>query len=392
MTRRLLPAAAAFALAFIPPAPAAAPAAAYFPGSAWRTSTPAAQGINGDTLAAIDAEFAAGAHGYIDAMLVIRNGYVVLDRRYKQPYDSLFTGPDRRDWQYNYQHPSWHPWYRKTDLHTLQSVTKSVTSVLTGIAIHRGELPNDSVPVMPYVAGQVTTEADPRRDRMRVRHLLDMTAGIKWDEWSYNYADSANSCIQMEASQDWVKYVLSLPMDKEPGDSFVYNSGATELLGAVLQKATRTQLDDYARAQLFKPIGVKEFFWKRTPTGLPDTEGGLYLAPGDLARIGYLYLHDGVWDGRRLLPEGWVARSTTPVLEIRPGGAQYGSLWWMPSRRYSGPRAFMAMGFGGQRLVVVPELNLIAVFNGWNIYGKPEVNTGAMLARLVSATEPAKRT
>jgi CubicO group peptidase (beta-lactamase class C family) len=360
----------------------------YWPTAGWRTSSPQAERVNADSLAALDAAFAAGKHGYIDAMLVIRNGRVIYERRYTQPYDSLFTGPDRRDWQYNYQHPNHHPWYRKTDLHTLQSVSKSVTSVLTGVAIHRGDLPHDSVAVMPYLAAYPVADQDPRRARMTLRHLLTMTAGIEWDEWTASYADSSNNCIQMEASNEWVRYVLSLPMAREPGDTFVYNSGATVLLGAVLQKATGQRADEYAKQHLFAPLGITAFHWKVSPDGVTDTEGGLYLAPRDLAKIGYLFLSDGVWDGRRLLPEGWVARSTTPVLEIRPGGAQYGLLWWMPPRSATGPRAYMAQGFGGQRLIVVPDLGLIAVFNGWNIYDKPELGTGAVLARLVAATTP----
>lgn len=383
--RSLLLLALALPLAGLAPRPRAPD---YWPTAGWRTSTPAAEGMHADSLAALDAEFAAGRHGFIDAMLVIRNGKVVYERRYQQPYDSLYTGPDRRDWQYNYQHPAHHPWYKGGDLHTLQSVTKSVTSVLTGVAIHRGDLPHDSVAVMPYFPAHRVPDQDPRRTRMTVRHLLTMTAGITWDEWTASYSDSANNCIQMEASDAWVQYVLSQPMAREPGDTFVYNSGATVLLGAVLQQASGLRADTYARRHLFDPLGISSSHWKVTPDDVADTEGGLYLAPRDLAKIGYLFLTDGVWDGKRLVPAGWVERSVTPVLEIRPGGQQYGYLWWMPPAQAAGPRAFMAMGFGGQRLIVVPELNLIAVFNGWNIYGKAELNTGMALRRLVAATAP----
>ena len=148
--------------------------------------------------------------------------------------------------------------------------------------------------------------------------MLTMTAGIRWDETQAEYTDAENSCALMEGSKDWIRFVLDQPMAAEPGSTFVYSSGVTELLSEVLRKATGKHADVYAAEHLFGPLGISRFYWKKTPTGHPDTEGGLYLTPRDLAKIGYLYLKDGVWDGKRILPEGWATAST--MAQTSPAG------------------------------------------------------------------------
>jgi CubicO group peptidase (beta-lactamase class C family) len=286
---------------------------------------------------------------------------------------------------YNYYDPAWHPYYKRTALHTMQSVSKSVTSALIGIAIARGEISNIDVPVLPYFSA-FKVKPDPRRDRMRLRHLLTMSTGIRWDESSTSYTDAKNNCAEMEASDDWIQYVLDQPMAAEPGTTFVYNSGATELLSYIIKQATGREADDYAKEHLFAPLGIDDYYWKRTPRGLADTEGGLYLRPRDLAKFGYLYLKDGVWDGKRILPADWTKESTRWHIDAGRSGRGYGYKWWLLSRKGQGTYdAYAALGYGGQRLIVVPELDLIAVFTGWNIYDKPELNPQLALDRVVAA-------
>ena len=284
----------------------AAPGAPW-PTKAWPEATPESQGYDRAVLDALSSEFAAGKHGYIDSMLVIRHARVIYERTYKQDYDKLFVGKGEPG-IYNYYDPGWHPFYKRTALHTMQSVSKSVTSALIGIAIGRGQLPGVDAKVMPFFSAfQIPPDA--RRDRMTLRDVLTMTTGIAWDEESTEYTDPANNCAVMEGKEDWVRYVLEQPMAEDPGKVFVYNSGATMLLSELIRKTTGKEADDYAKEHLFAPLGI-DFYWKRTPKGLADTEGGLYLKPRDLAKIGYLYLKDGVWEGKRILPEGWVRAST----------------------------------------------------------------------------------
>jgi CubicO group peptidase (beta-lactamase class C family) len=266
----------------------------------------------------------------------------------------------------------------------MQSVSKSVTSALIGIAIGRGEIPGVDVKVMPYFSA-FKVPPDPRREHMTLSDVLTMTTGIRWDEESTEYTDPANNCAVMEGKDDWVRYVLEQPMAEEPGKVFVYNSGATQLLSYLIRKTTGKETDDYAKEHLFAPLGI-DFYWKRTPAGLADTEGGLYLTPRDLAKIGYLYLKDGVWEGERILPEGWVRASTKSRVATNEKTYGYGYKWWVVSRKGSGSYdAYAAWGYGGQLLIVVPELELISVFTGWNIYDKPSLDPGLALARVLGA-------
>jgi len=360
------------------------------PGSTkvWPESTPRAEGIDPAPLDAFDRDLAAGKYGYVDSMLVIRHGKVVYEKAYDRAadYARLFAGKGAPG-IYNYYDPGWHPFYKGTKLHTMQSVSKSVTSALIGIAIGSGEIPGVDVKVMPYFA-DYGINPDPRRDRMTLRDVLTMTAGIRWDEGSTEYTDPRNNCAVMEGKEDWVRYVLEQPMAEDPGRTFVYNSGATVLLSYLIAKTTGKTADDYAREHLFEPLGI-EFFWKRTPRGLTDTEGGLYLTPRDFAKIGLLYMRDGLWNGRRILPSGWAKSSTQPLVDTNEKPFRYGYQWWvLPQGEKRPADAYLAWGYGGQLLLVVPSLDLIAVFTGWNIHDKPELDPRVALERVLGAVRP----
>jgi len=343
--------------------------------------------LDATVLDRLDADLSRGKHGYVDGFLVIRNGRVAYEKTYRHDYAKLFqAAPDRVPGPYNYYDPAWYPYEHGSDLHTMQSVSKSVTSALVGIAIRRGEISGVDAKAVPYFSAY-RVAADPRRERMTLKDLLTMTSGIRWDETTVDYTDPANSCARMEASEDWIQFVLDQPMAAEPGSTFVYSSGVTELLAEVLRKATGKQADAYAAEHLFGPLGISRFYWKKTPTGHPDTEGGLYLTARDLAKIGYLYMKDGVWDGRRILPEGWAAASTRRQSDPTGEDAtmKYGYQWWvLPGKTPS----YAGIGYGGQLLVVVPSLELIAVFTGWNIYDKPALTAEFARDRVLEAIRP----
>ena len=343
-----------------------------WPTDGWPRAEPAARGVDGDVLEAIAGEIEDGAWGYVDAMLVIRGGHAVFERAFEHDYAQANEGRRGAGGIYDYFDERWHPFRGDTGLHTMQSVTKSVTSALVGVAIARGELEGVEQPLLGYFPDREVDDADGRKARITLRDVLTMRAGLRWDEWSYGLDDPRNDCIALEACDDWIGFVLAKPMATDPGTTFVYNSGATQLLSGVLARATGKPCDDYAREHLFGPLGIDAFEWKRTPRGLPDTEGGLYLTPSSLAKIGYLYLADGVWDGRRILPEGWVEASTRAwVDDIRPSNDRadpgYGFKWWI--ERAGEHVIWSARGFGGQFLLVAPQADLIAVFTGWNVYG-----------------------
>jgi CubicO group peptidase (beta-lactamase class C family) len=350
----------------------------------WPTASPEAVGLDAAALAALDEEAAAGRYGYLDSILVIRHGRIGFERHYSHDYDSLFSGKGAPG-LYNYYDPAWHPFYQRTPLHTMQSVSKSVTSALIGIAIDRGEIPDVNVKVMPYFSA-FKVAPDERRDRLRLWDVLTMTTGIRWDEFTADYTDQKNNCAQMEATDDWVQYVLDQPMAAEPGTTFVYNSGATELLSYLIRKTTGKNADDYAREHLFGPLGIHKYAWKRTPLGLADTEGGLYLEPRDLAKLGYLYLHDGMWEGKQIVPATWVHQSTRWSIDTPWHAAGYGYQWWVLSRQSDTSYAvYAAVGYGGQYLIVIPQLDTIAVFTAWNIYDGRALDIRVALERVLAA-------
>lgn len=367
-------------------------------GQDWPASTPAAAGVNGAVLDSIDAEIRSGQYGFVDRMLVIRRGRIVSDQSYRYDYDRIYGDSARVasplnahhfSSSYNYYNPWWHPTYRRGDLHTLQSVTKTVTSVIFGVAVTRGDFPGINRPVLSFFDEGSVANVDDRKRRMTVRHLLTMTGGIDWDE-NLPYVDPRNAAVGMEASHDWVKFTIDRPMAREPGTSFNYSSGETQLLSYIFHKATGLDIEEYAARHLFGPIGIERWFWKRTPAGLVDTEGGLYLEARDLARIWYLMAHGGEWHGRRVVSADWVKESTASAVAVGTGPAapHYGYKWWLyPNPAEPGRFVLAGSGFGGQLPLAFPERDLVVVFNGWNILpGRPSLPLRRIIERLVKAT------
>ena len=291
----------------------------------WAVSAPQSQSMNADSLLAFDNDIAAGKYGNVDGMLIIRHGKLLYQKAYKHDYDKIYgdsaratsaLNPYDPGGQYNYYNPWWHPFYRRGELHSLQSVTKTITSVIIGIATARKEFPDLSTTVLSFFDTTDVKNIDDRKRIMTIRHLLTMTAGFEWDEM--NYSDSENDCGIMEASFDWIQYVIDKPMAVEPGSTFNYNSGASELLAYIFRKATGKDIEEYAATNLFAPLGITNYFWKRIPTGLADTEGGLYLKAADLAKIYYLFLREGNWNGQQLVTKEWVKASVSPVITAGP--------------------------------------------------------------------------
>ena len=343
----------------------------------WPVVKPAAVGLEAGALASLDADIAAGKYGLVDSLLVIRDGKQALARSYPHDYENIYAELARRDGPlnhdmngpYNYFNTQFHPYYRHTSMHTMQSVSKTVTSITIGIAMGRKEFPVDlDAPVLKYFDDYRIANLDERKQRITLRNLLTMTAGFEWNE-DLPYNDPKNSCDVMEANYDWVQYVINQPMAAEPGKVFVYSSGVTQLLSHIFKKATGKNVDDYAAQYLFQPLGIS-YHWKQTPTGLPDTEGGLYISPASLAKIGYLFLKNGQWQGRQIVPEEWVKNSVKSAITVEDEGRHwgYGFQWWLhPWGNSLEKSAWAARGLGGQELRVVPEYNLIVVSTGWDL-------------------------
>ncbi len=363
-----------------------------WPAKEWTISAPAAEKMINDSLKAFEADINSGKYGYVDGMFITRNGKLIYQRSWKHDYEKIYgdnagttspLNPYDPGGPYNYFNPWWHPFYRRGELHSLQSVTKTITSVVIGVATTRNEFPDLSKTVLSFFDTSQVKNIDDRKRRMTIKHLLTMTAGFNWNE-NLPYSDPANDGIAMEASFDWIKYVIDKPMAFEPGQTFAYNSGASQLLSYIFRRSTGKDIEEYAAQYLFAPLGISDYFWKRTPTGLADTEGGLYLRPADLARIFYLFLQNGNWDGRQIVSTGWVQSSISPVMSLG-GGTKYGYKWWL--YEYENSRlAWFGSGFGGQFPIVIPEYNIVAVFTAWNVLpGRPGLGRNIIVSRLLNA-------
>ncbi|MEO1216678.1 MAG: serine hydrolase [Bacteroidota bacterium] len=352
----------------------------------WPVSSANKEGVDQVVLDEIHADIQAGDYGLIDHFLLIRNGKIIADHSYEQDYKSIAKNYDTTNHMYNYDHPDWHPFYQGTKLHSLQSVTKSITSAALGIAIDKGHLSGVNIKIADLFKDYKFDSDDPRMMQMKLEDLLTMQAGIKWDEASYDEAD--NSCVLMEASEDWIQFVFDQGMDMEPGKQFEYNSGASVLIGKVIHLVTGKYADEWAEEKLFKPLGIENYYWKKTPLGEIDTEGGLYLSSHDLAKIGYLFLHKGKWEGKQIISEDWIEKSISAIIpDLSPPGdgrePGYGYQWWVPEHKGGKTKIFAGNGYGGQFVLVAPEYDMLAVFNGWHIHGNPEKFTWNVLMQKI---------
>ena len=310
----------------------------WWPTKDWATASPGSVGLDEQILLRMDKDMASGKYSQMmDSFAVFRCGRKVFERTYAHDYAKIYgkeageRGPlnARLTGRYNYFDSYWHPYYHGTDLHTMQSVSKTVTSVIIGAAMERGDFKAAlDTPVLKYFDTSKVKNVDDRKRRMTLRDLLTMTAGLEWHEDDVPYDDPRNDSSLMEATDDWVQYTIGKPMAAEPGKVWNYSSGVTELLAHIFQKETGQDIDDYGQKYLFAPLGIRHE-WKRTYLGVVDTEGGLYLNGSDLAKIGYLYLHDGMWDGKRIVSSEWVKESVTPYFQTDEPRFKYGFKWWL---------------------------------------------------------------
>jgi CubicO group peptidase (beta-lactamase class C family) len=372
----------------------AARAAPEFAGGDWPRVTPDSVGLDPAALDALDADFRNGVVPLVDSLLVLRCGSLAYERRYAHDYATIYakearevgplnphlTGP------YNYFDPAWHPYWHGGAAHTMQSVTKSVTSATIGAAILHGDFQAAlDTPVLHWFDPARVKHVDARKRAMTLRHLLTMTSGLDWNE-DLPYADPRNAASAMEATRDWVAFVIDRPMAYEPGTHFAYSSGVSELLAYIFRKETGQDLEDYARNHLFQPLEIHEYHWKRSPLGEVDSEGGLFMPDYELAKIGELYRRLGNWHGNRLISEEWVRDSVTPRSD--PGdGFRYGYQWWLVPYGDGSRRAWSGLGFGGQHVFVMPEDGLVVVTTAWNILD-PKYYNRIILKKLRPAVKP----
>ena len=309
----------------------------------WSVSSLEEQGIDPQRIAHISEEIRNGDFEEVHGLLIVRNGYLVFEEYYQ-------------------------PGHGIDETHRLASVTKSIISLLIGAAIHNGYITGHDQPLEElFPDEQDVFDDDPNKKDLLLWHALTMSAGFKWKEGIGG--DEGSDTYTMIQSPDSPHFVLTRPLADKPGNTFFYNDGLTILLAAAIENTSGLAADSFAVRYLFNPLDIQNYWWEYQTDGMIHAPGGLHLAGRDLAKIGQLCLQQGVWNGVRILPENWIDLSTREWIEAT-GGHQYGFQWWLrPPSGVQGfqPRAkdiYYASGYGGQKLFVISEYNMLIVFFG----------------------------
>ncbi len=251
--------------------------------------------------------------------------------------------------------------YDKDNIFRVFSVSKSVTSALIGIALDKGYINSLDEYVLDYFPDYDIANPSTRKDAMTIWHLLTMTTGLEWPEY-YPYADPRNPYNTWKASEDHVGFVLNRTIIATPGTAFNYNTGASHLLSAIIQRATNMSTIDFANLYLFGPLSIEKSIWLEDPQGVAGGGDNLYLRPRDMAKIGYLFVNEGNWEGKQIISENWVSTSTSVIVNLG-GGLNYGYQWWIDAD----DDLYRALGYGGQQINVFHTQDLIVVFTGMNL-------------------------
>ncbi|UCE11692.1 MAG: serine hydrolase [Candidatus Thorarchaeota archaeon] len=324
----------------------------YWPTQEWRVATPESQGMNSSilseasSLSRIIIPRLGISNPRLDGMIVIRNGYIVFE-----------------------EYPSG---YGRNVFHRIYSCTKSFTSVLFGIAMDKGLISSLSQRVVDFFPDREIANLDDRKRNITLEDLLTMRTGMDWEEWTYPYDSDLNPTSQMYDADDSIQFILDREMTTEPGTQFAYCSGASMLLGEIIEIVSGMNILAFARKYLFTPIGIGELYWWKDywkNVSYFSAEGGLFMTPRNMARFGYLMLNNGTWDNQEVVSASWVNTSTTSHLS-RGSISGYGYQWWTTTgtphwlENFINKTVYYAMGMEGQKICVVPDYNLVAVMTG----------------------------
>jgi CubicO group peptidase (beta-lactamase class C family) len=325
----------------------------------WVSITPAEGGFSADLEARLEQAITEGRVWGLHGVVIARAGRLVLEKYFEGPDDIEGRGPVGR------------VAFGPDTPHDLRSVTKCIVGLLYGIALAEGKVPYPEEPLLTRFPGYADVGATGGRDRLTVAHALTMTLGTDWPEWGIPYSDPSNSETAMEAALDRYRFILERSIIAEPGTKWIYNGGATALLGRLIANGTGKSLPEYARSALFAPLGLDATQWATGRDGEPKAASGLSMVPRDLARIGQLVLQDGAWQGRQLVPSSWLEASFRPAVTINEY-RKYGYHWYLGELNSDPPvasrrrRWIGGIGYGDQRLFIFPDLKLTVVITAGN--------------------------
>jgi CubicO group peptidase (beta-lactamase class C family) len=321
---------------------------------------PAEAGFAPDIEARLDKLIADKRAWNLHGVVIVRSGRLVLER--------YFEGEDeergRRLGKVS---------FTAATLHDMRSVSKSVVSLLYGIALEQGKVPPPEAPLFASFPEHADLAGEAGRERLTIHHALSMTMGTEWDEMSVPYTDPANSEIAMDRAADRYRFILERRVTEEPGRRWIYCGGATALLARIIADGTGKPLHDFAREVLFDPLGLGPTAWDADAKGEAVAASGLRMTPRDLARIGVMMAGGGMAGDRRIVPASWIARATEPVVAT-PDFWRFGYHWYVGDVA-SGPRldrCWGAFGNGGQRLWVLPALQIAVAITAGNYNTKDQ--------------------
>ncbi|MBZ0318941.1 MAG: beta-lactamase family protein [Anaerolineae bacterium] len=306
----------------------------YWPTNGWRTSTPEEQGLDSAQLMDVLKIMEEGEKtSTINSVLVIRHGYIVLDAS---------VAPFRTDAP-----------------HQLYSVTKSFMATLVGIAIDKGYIEGVDQSIWDFFDASSTAAMDERKQSIVLENLLTMTSGL-------NVQNISNDMYALGPDDpSWIQFVLDQEMVAEPGTQFDYSDSVAQLTSAIISQATGRSAADFAQEHLFAPLGITNTTWSADPQGVSIGGDAFNATPYDMAKLGYLYLHGGEWDGQQIVSSDWVTTATT--LYECSDCPSYGYYWWLPDPANLAPgipNYYWAGGYAGQNIIVFPDKDLIIVFTG----------------------------
>ena len=310
----------------------------------WETDSLSSVGMSQDLLVELINEIQRETYENINSILIIKDGKLVLEEYFN------FYNRDRR--------------------HRCYSVTKTIGSLLIGIAIDKKLIKEVNENISTFFPEYEDIDWSNGKSDINLHHILTMTAGLDWSEVGIPYSSSKNTHSQMYDSDDWARFVLERPMKHIPGKRFNYNTGTSNMLAHIIKNSTGWQADDFAEENLFKTLGISSHSWFKDPSGYPSTggtNGGISLRPRDMAKIGYLILNNGRWKDSQILPASWIEETTK--IHTNYGSAGYGyQLWSYSSKDTKGRKFefFSAQGYGGQFIFVLPAQNMVIVSTAWN--------------------------
>jgi CubicO group peptidase (beta-lactamase class C family) len=323
----------------------------------WETASLSGVSLDTNLIRELFVRIGDNSYKNIHSVLMVKNGKLVIEE--------YFPGQDST---------GQHRMFTRDTLNEMHSATKSVNSILIGIAIDQHLIRSVDEKISSFFPEYSDIFTNKEKDAIRLKDLLSMTAGLSWDEWTYPYTDSRNNdAAAMASTADFFRYVLERPVATAPGTKFVYNSGISLMLGEIIYKVSGLRADKFAERYLFSPLGITNYSWGKSPNGVVNTLGGLALRPRDMAKVGCLFLSGGRWQGKQIVSEKWVKESTKrqigasqlPTWFLADG---YGYQWWLGSFhvRDQTIESYSARGRGGQFIIVFPALQMVAVFTGWN--------------------------